>query len=134
VAEVVAERGSAAEPDQPLVQTTRSYLYKMDHLMMNLSRESELLHEGFSSSVRLNDQLELEIQGWNRIYTMAQKDAHRHLPYHTLTQRNLEAEHRLCIMSHPIYKNINRAIIYAPGSSHAYIRQNHQDITTRISK
>jgi hypothetical protein len=24
-------------------------------------------------------------------------------------------------MSHPIYKNINRAIIYAPGSSHAYI-------------
>jgi hypothetical protein len=37
------------------------------------------------------------------------------------------------IMSHPIYKNINRAIIYAPGSSHAYIQQNHQDITTRIS-
>jgi hypothetical protein len=31
-------------------------------------------------------------------------------------------------------KNINRAIIYAPGSSHAYIQQNHQDITTRISK
>jgi hypothetical protein len=24
------------------------------------------------------------------------------------------------ILSHPIYKNINRAIIYAPGSSHAY--------------
>jgi hypothetical protein len=38
------------------------------------------------------------------------------------------------IMSHPIYKNINRAIIYAPGSSHAYIQQNYQDITTRISK
>jgi hypothetical protein len=37
-------------------------------------------------------------------------------------------------VSHPIYKNINRAIIYAPGSSHAYIQQNHQDITTRISK
>jgi hypothetical protein len=37
-------------------------------------------------------------------------------------------------LSHPIYKNINRAIIYAPGSSHAYIQQNHQDITTRISK
>jgi hypothetical protein len=31
-------------------------------------------------------------------------------------------------------KNINRAIIYALGSSHAYIQQNHQDITTRISK
>jgi hypothetical protein len=31
-------------------------------------------------------------------------------------------------MSHPIYKNINRAIIYAPGSSHAYIQPNHQDI------
>jgi hypothetical protein len=27
------------------------------------------------------------------------------------------------LMSHPIYKNINRAIIYAPGSSHAYIQQ-----------
>jgi hypothetical protein len=26
-------------------------------------------------------------------------------------------------VSHPIYKNINRAIIYAPGSSHAYIQQ-----------
>jgi hypothetical protein len=26
-------------------------------------------------------------------------------------------------MSHPIYKNINRAIINAPGSSHAYIQQ-----------
>jgi hypothetical protein len=26
-------------------------------------------------------------------------------------------------LSHPIYKNINRAIIYAPGSSHAYIQQ-----------
>jgi hypothetical protein len=37
-------------------------------------------------------------------------------------------------LSHPIYKNINRAIIYAPGSSHAYIQQNHQDIITRISK
>jgi hypothetical protein len=37
-------------------------------------------------------------------------------------------------VSHPIYKNINQAIIYAPGSSHAYIQQNHQDITTRISK
>jgi hypothetical protein len=37
-------------------------------------------------------------------------------------------------VSHPIYKNINRAIIYAPGSSHAYIQQNHQDITIRISK
>jgi hypothetical protein len=37
-------------------------------------------------------------------------------------------------VSHPIYKNINRAIIYAPGSSHAYIQQNHQDITTCISK
>jgi hypothetical protein len=29
-------------------------------------------------------------------------------------------------------KNINRAIIYALGSSHAYIQQNHQDITTHI--
>jgi hypothetical protein len=38
------------------------------------------------------------------------------------------------MLSHPIYKNINRAIIYAPGSSHAYMQPNHQDITTRISK
>jgi hypothetical protein len=30
-------------------------------------------------------------------------------------------------------KNINRAIIYAPGSSHVYIQQNHQDITTHIT-
>jgi hypothetical protein len=40
----------------------------------------------------------------------------------------------LGVLSHPIYKNINRAIIYVPGSSHAYIQQNHQDSTTRISK
>jgi hypothetical protein len=26
-------------------------------------------------------------------------------------------------LSHPIYKDINRAIIYAPGSSHTYIQQ-----------
>jgi hypothetical protein len=37
-------------------------------------------------------------------------------------------------LSHPIYKDINRAIIYAPGSSHAYIQHNYQDITTRIMK
>jgi hypothetical protein len=37
-------------------------------------------------------------------------------------------------LSHPIYKSINRAIIYALGSSHAYIQQNHQDITTHIMK
>jgi hypothetical protein len=37
-------------------------------------------------------------------------------------------------VSHPIYKDINRAIIYAPGSSHAYIQQNYQDITTHIMK
>jgi hypothetical protein len=37
-------------------------------------------------------------------------------------------------LSHPIYKNINRAIIYAPGSSRAYIQQNYQDITTHITK
>jgi hypothetical protein len=38
------------------------------------------------------------------------------------------------VLSHPIYKDINRAIIYAPGSSHAYIQQNYQDITTHITK
>jgi hypothetical protein len=37
-------------------------------------------------------------------------------------------------ISHPIYKGINRAIIYVPGSSHAYIQQNYQDITTHITK
>jgi hypothetical protein len=36
-------------------------------------------------------------------------------------------------LSHSIYKDINRAIIYAPGSSHAYIQQNHQDIITHIT-
>jgi hypothetical protein len=40
----------------------------------------------------------------------------------------------ISILSHPIYKDINRAIIYAPGSSHAYIQQNYQDITTHIMK
>jgi hypothetical protein len=30
---------------------------------------------------------------------------------------------RAARLSHPIYRNINRAIIYAPGSSHAYIQQ-----------
>jgi hypothetical protein len=30
-------------------------------------------------------------------------------------------------------KSINRAIIYAPGSSHAYKQQNHQDITTHVT-
>jgi hypothetical protein len=38
------------------------------------------------------------------------------------------------ILSQPIYKDINRAIIYAPGSSHAYIQQNYQYITTHITK
>jgi hypothetical protein len=37
-------------------------------------------------------------------------------------------------LSHPIYKDINRAIIYAPRSSHAYIQQNYLDITTHITK
>jgi hypothetical protein len=37
-------------------------------------------------------------------------------------------------LSHTIYKDINRAIIYALGSSHAYIQQNYQDITTHIMK
>jgi hypothetical protein len=29
---------------------------------------------------------------------------------------------------------MNRAIMYAPGSSHAYIQQNYQVITTHITK
>jgi hypothetical protein len=46
-----------------------------------------------------------------------------------------EAAEKLPIpVSHLIYKDINRAIIYAPGSSHAYIQQNYQDITTHIPK
>jgi hypothetical protein len=36
---------------------------------------------------------------------------------------NIPDCHTRFIMSHPIYKNINRAIIYAPGLSHAYIQQ-----------
>jgi chromosome segregation ATPase len=61
--------------DQPLVHTTGSYLYNLDHLMVNLSLESEQLHEGFYESVRLIGVLEHEIQGWNRIYTVAQAEA-----------------------------------------------------------
>jgi hypothetical protein len=33
--------------DQPMVHTTRPYLYDLDHLMVNLSLESEQLHQGF---------------------------------------------------------------------------------------
>jgi hypothetical protein len=52
-----------------LVHTAGSYLYDLDHLMVNLSQESERLHQGFYESVRHIDVLEHEIQGWNRIYT-----------------------------------------------------------------
>jgi hypothetical protein len=37
--------------------------------------------------------------------------------------RNMVCPEGSSKLSHPIYKNINRAIIYAPGSSHAYIQQ-----------
>jgi hypothetical protein len=51
--------------DQPLVHTTGSYLYDLDHLMVNLSLESKRLHKGFYESVRHIDVLEHEIRGWN---------------------------------------------------------------------
>jgi hypothetical protein len=50
------------------------------------------------------------------------------------TTHNLVFRTRTDVLSHPIYKDINRAIIYASGSSHAYIQQNYQDITTHIPK
>jgi hypothetical protein len=43
--------------------------------MVNLSLESERLHEGFYESMRFIDVLEHEIQGWNRIYTVAKAEA-----------------------------------------------------------
>jgi hypothetical protein len=46
---------------QPLVHTTGSYLYDLDHLMVNLSLESERLHQGFYESVRHIDVLEHKI-------------------------------------------------------------------------
>jgi hypothetical protein len=55
--------------DQPLVHTTGSYLYDLDHLMVNLSLESERLHQGFYESVRHIDVLKHEVRGWSQIYT-----------------------------------------------------------------
>jgi hypothetical protein len=53
--------------DEPMVYTTGSYLYDLDHLMVNLSLESKQLHQGFYESVRHIHILEHEIQGWNQI-------------------------------------------------------------------
>jgi hypothetical protein len=42
--EMFAAPVQEAGGDQPLVHTTGSYLYNLDHLMVNLSLESERLH------------------------------------------------------------------------------------------
>jgi hypothetical protein len=78
--------------DQPLVHTTMSYFYDLDRQMVKLSKESELLHEGFYTSVRLIDQLEHDFRGWNRIYTMAKQEARRNQVNYVGASRMLEAE------------------------------------------
>jgi chromosome segregation ATPase len=81
--------------DQPLVHTTGSYLYDLDHLMVNLSLESEQLHQGFYESVRHIDILEHEIQGWNRIYTAARAEARNNRMNYMETNMRREAEAQL---------------------------------------
>jgi hypothetical protein len=78
--------------DQPLVHTTGSYLYDLDHVMVNLSQESKLLYEGFHAGMRLIDQLEHEIQGWNRIYTVAHQDTRLNRVNYVEASRMLEIE------------------------------------------
>jgi myosin heavy subunit len=63
--------------DQPMIHTTGSYLYDLDHLAVNLSSESDQLHLGFYDSVRHIHVLQHEIQGWNQLYTTAQREARR---------------------------------------------------------
>jgi hypothetical protein len=60
-----------------MVHTTGSYLNDLDHLAVNLSSESEQLHQGFYDSVRHIHVLQHEIQVWNQIYTAARVEAHR---------------------------------------------------------
>jgi hypothetical protein len=81
--------------DQPLVHTTRSYLYDLDHLMVSLSLESEQLHQGFYESVRHIDVLEHEIQGWNRIYTTAWVEARKNRVNYVESNLRCEAEAQL---------------------------------------
>jgi hypothetical protein len=81
--------------DQPLVHTTGSYLYDLDHLMVNLSLESQRLHQGFYESVRHIDVLEHEILGWSRIYTAAQADSRNNQVNYVETNMRREAEVQL---------------------------------------
>jgi hypothetical protein len=78
--------------DQPWAHTTGSYLYDLDHLMVNLSRESERLHKGFYEGVRHIDVLEHEIRGWNRIYIVTQAEACNNRVNYVETNMRREAE------------------------------------------
>jgi hypothetical protein len=78
--------------DQPLVHTTGSYLYDLDHLMVNLSLENKQLHQGFYESMRHIDVLEHEIQGWNQIYTVAQVEARNNRMNYMETNMRHEAK------------------------------------------
>jgi hypothetical protein len=63
---------------------------------------------------------------WAEMYNEGEADEARQL------ELDFAKEAR-CTCHTRFIKNINRAIIYASGSSHAYIQQNHQDITTHIT-
>jgi chromosome segregation ATPase len=86
-----------------MVHTTGSYLYDLDHLVVNLSLESEQLHQGFCESVRHILVLQHEIQGWNQIYTTTQLEARRNrvcymeanMMRETQTQQRMAAEAKL---------------------------------------
>jgi hypothetical protein len=77
------------------VHTTGSYLYDLDHLMVNLSLESERLHQIFYKSVRHIDILEHEIRGWSQIYTAAQMEARNNQVNYVETNMRHEAEAQL---------------------------------------
>jgi hypothetical protein len=89
--------------DQPMVHTTGSYLYDLDHLAVNLSQENEQLHLGFYESVTHIHVLLHEIQGWNQIYTTARREARRNqvcymeanMMRQTQTEQRMAAEAKL---------------------------------------
>jgi chromosome segregation ATPase len=77
------------------VHTTGSYLYDLDHMMVNLSLESERLHQGYYESVRHIDVLEHEIRGWSWIYTAAQAEARNNQVNYVETNMRRKAEVQL---------------------------------------
>jgi len=51
----------------------------------------------------------------------------------TIPVKKKNGKWQMCIVTPGLQKDINRAIIYVPGSSHTYIQQNEQYITAHIT-